>query len=436
MLVRTQSLPAKQAVPSLVTIRRNAARPRYRAAVADQPPLLQFVVLSMLLHLLLIVLFGNSTGGARRNEGWFGPLDVTLGPQSPDSGAEFRLAPGLETTSPGAALLPRAGATRPAEAPRRTLEQGATLPAPANALPRLSPSAPEEVDKPLAPATVSPTTIEPLPPMTRPRELTQPAELPPRALPALPAAPIEKSVAPSGEPQFAPPVELPPRALPAAPAAPLERTVAPTIERQLAPAAELPPREMPVAPAAPLEQLAPAPLERQVVPPVEVPARALPTVPAAPIERLAPPKIETEVAPPVAVPVPSAEPPARPSSPAAQPPIPAAAGPAPRGANPPSPEEELFRPRHDAGTPAPEPPRIDLDAARKKAAQEIVSEGGGSRGVFTIPGPPPVDRKSKEAAALEKALKPDCRTAYANMGLLAAPVLIASAVAADGSCRW
>ncbi len=37
---------------------------------------------------------------------------------------------------------------------------------------------------------------------------------------------------------------------------------------------------------------------------------------------------------------------------------------------------------------------------------------------------------------LEKALKPDCRTAYANMGLLAAPVLIASALAADGSCRW
>jgi hypothetical protein len=38
--------------------------------------------------------------------------------------------------------------------------------------------------------------------------------------------------------------------------------------------------------------------------------------------------------------------------------------------------------------------------------------------------------------AMEKALKPDCRTAYASMGLLAVPVLVASAIAADGSCRW
>jgi hypothetical protein len=436
MLVGTQSLPPKQVAPSLVTVRRNAARPRYRAAVVDQPPLVQFVVLSMVLHVLLIVLFGNPTGGARRNEGWFGPLDVTLGTQSPEPSSEFRLAPGLETTSPGAALLPRPGATRPAEAPQRTLERGPTLPAPANALRSLSPSAPEEVDKPLAPAAVSPATVEPVAPPPQPRELTQPAELPPRAVPALPAAPIEKSVAPSGEPQFAPPVELPPRALPAAPAAPLEPTAAPPIERQLAPAAELPPREIPAAPAAPLERLAPAPLEREVVPPVELPARAAPTVPAAPIERLAPAKIAPEIAPPVAVPVPRAEPPALPSSPTALPPTPAAAGPAPRAPNLPSPEEELFRSRREGGTPAPEAPRIDLDAARKKAAREIVSEGAGSRGVFTIPGPPPVERKSKEAAALEKALKPDCRTAYANMGLLAVPVLVASAVAADGSCRW
>jgi hypothetical protein len=436
MLVVTQSLPAKQAAPSLVTIRRNAARPRYRAAVVDQSPLLKFVVLSMLLHLLLIVLFGNPTGGVRRNEGWFGPLDVTLGPQSPEPGSEFRLAPGLETTSPGAALLPRAGATRPAEAPRRTLEREPTLPAPANALPRLSPSAPEEVDKPLAAPVVSPATIESVAPPPQPRELTQPAELPPRAVPALPAAPIEKSVAPSGEPRLAPPVELPTRALPAAPAVPLEHTVAPTIERQLAPAAELPPRELPAAPAAPLERLAPAPVEREIAPPVELPARAVPTVPSAPIERLAPAKIEPEIAPPVVVPVPRVEPPALPSAPTALPPTPAAAGPAPRGPNPPTPEEELFRSRRDGGTPAPEAPRIDLDAARKKAAREIVSEGAGSRGVFTIPGPPPTERKSKDAAALEKALKPDCRTAYANMGLLAVPVLVASAVAADGSCRW
>ncbi|TMH18328.1 MAG: hypothetical protein E6H64_13945 [Betaproteobacteria bacterium] len=100
-------------------------------------------------------------------------------------------------------------------------------------------------------------------------------------------------------------------------------------------------------------------------------------------------------------------------------------------------DEEIFRPRRDVGAPPSEAPRIDLDAARKKAAREIVREGSGSRGVFTIPSPPPPpEKKSKEAMAMEKAIKPDCRTAYANMGLLAVPVLVASAIAADGSCRW
>ena len=99
-------------------------------------------------------------------------------------------------------------------------------------------------------------------------------------------------------------------------------------------------------------------------------------------------------------------------------------------------DEEIFKPRRDVGAPPAEAPRIDLDAARKKAAREIVREGSGSRGVFTIPSPPPLEKKSKEAMAMEKAIKPDCRTAYANMGLLAVPVLVASAIAADGSCRW
>ena len=99
-------------------------------------------------------------------------------------------------------------------------------------------------------------------------------------------------------------------------------------------------------------------------------------------------------------------------------------------------DEEIFQPRRDVGAPPSEAPRIDLDAARKKAAREIVREGSGSRGVFTIPSPPRPEKKSKEAMAMEKAIKPDCRTAYANMGLLEVLVRVASAIAADGSCRW
>jgi hypothetical protein len=421
--------------------------------VIDPPPLLEFVALSMLLHLLLLVLFGNPIGSMRRNEGGLGPLDVMLGPRTPEPGSQFRLAPGLETSSPGSALLPRPGATSvPAASPRRAIEPPPTPPASVEALPRLSPSAPEEVDKPLAPAAASPATIEPIAPPTRARELAPPVELPPRSVPALPATPIETPIAPRSEPQLAPAVEMPQRALPASPAAPLEPSAPPSIERELAPAKELPLRETPAAPAVPLERLAPAPPEREVLPPVELPARTAPAVPAAPIERLAPAPIEREIAPAVQVPL---RPSARPAAPLATPapstqlpsapqlpstpaltPTPAAPAQILQRPGPPAVEEDIFKSRRDISSPPAEAPRIDLDAARKKAAREIVTEGTGSRGVFTIPAPPPVERKSKEASALEKAIKPDCRTAYADMGLLAVPVLVASAIAADGSCRW
>ena len=97
----------------------------------------------------------------------------------------------------------------------------------------------------------------------------------------------------------------------------------------------------------------------------------------------------------------------------------------------------MFKPRGDAVTPSTEPgtaPRLDLDEAKKRAARAVVREGSGSRGLLPIV-PPPPERESKEARALEKAAKPDCRNAYANMGLLAAVPLVASAIG-DGGCRW
>jgi hypothetical protein len=96
----------------------------------------------------------------------------------------------------------------------------------------------------------------------------------------------------------------------------------------------------------------------------------------------------------------------------------------------------MFKPRRDTLTPA-EPgagPRLDLDEARKRAARDIVREGSGSRGMLPVV-PPPPDRESKEARALAKAAKPDCRTAYGDMGLLAAVPLVASAIGNSG-CRW
>src|SRR5438552_33628 len=325
----------------LVNPQRRPARPASRSFAVDQPTLLQFVLLSMLLHVLLIVLFGNPAVGTRGGEQWWGPLDVTLRRLSPAPGSGFRLAPGAETSTPGVSLHRLERVPEPVIAPDITQDAAPAQPAPAQALPRLYRPAPEEVDKPLTTPTVAPAEIE-------------------RIAPA-------------------------------------------RIERELAPPLELPPRAVPMAPAAPIERLAPRQIERELAPPGEI---------LSPVERAAP-LAPARPRPQLAAPVP----PSRLGTPDA--------------------DEGIFRPRRDVGAPPSEAPRIDLDAARKKAAREIVREGSGSRGVFTIPSPPPPpEKKSKEAMAMEKAIKPDCRTAYANMGLLAVPVLVASAIAADGSCRW
>ncbi len=193
----------------------------------------------------------------------------------------------------------------------------------------------------------------------------------------------------------------------------------------------MPTRAAPLAPAAPLERLAPPRIEREIATPAQVPPHEVPLAPAAPLERSAPPRIERELAPPAALSAPQAEHPTAPVAPSAGTPRQA-----PPRAGPSAVDEDIFKARRDVGAPPAESPHIDLDAARKKAAREIVNEGAGSRGVFTVPPPPPQERKSKEANALEKAIKPDCRSAYANLGLLAVPVLVASAIAADGTCRW
>src|SRR3989442_11365525 len=87
----------------LVNPQRRPARPASRSFAIDQPTLLQFVLLSMLLHVLLIVLFGNPTGGARRSDGWPRSLDVTLRRSAPQP-RSLRAGPG--TAPPQPASLP------------------------------------------------------------------------------------------------------------------------------------------------------------------------------------------------------------------------------------------------------------------------------------------------------------------------------------------
>jgi len=97
--------------------------------------------------------------------------------------------------------------------------------------------------------------------------------------------------------------------------------------------------------------------------------------------------------------------------------------------------DEIFKPR--ANVEQNTTPRLDLEATRQRA-REIASDGSAYRGIApVIPAPAPIDRKSKLAEAIDKAQKPDCRTAYADMGLLAVVPLVASTIAdGNGGCRW
>ena len=82
----------------------------------------------------------------------------------------------------------------------------------------------------------------------------------------------------------------------------------------------------------------------------------------------------------------------------------------------------------------PTQPRIDLDAARRRAG-ELARQGTGNRAAFAFPMPPVEKPKSDLEKAIEKARKPDFRTAYKDMGLLAVVPLVANEFG-EGNCRW
>jgi hypothetical protein len=468
-----------------VTARRTAVRSR--RSRTDEPSLFQFIVLSMLVHILAIMLFGaTGRGGAGRSEDLQGALDVTLRRLSPEPGTGFRLAPGApEARSPGRSLLPQReerpiekAPPAPSIAPPETMPPiEAPVPA-AETVPSLNPAARDEVDKPLrappesviAPRIetspqhlepISPPDVEhplaapieapsraiplaPLEPLQRigppdmQRPLSQPTELPRRTLPEAPAASLDR-VAPPPEKELATPLE-PLRAQPVAPAAPIERLSPGAIEQPLSPPIEVPTRATPIVPPAPIERVVVPAGERPLAPPIEIPREVTPVVPSVPLERVVPPANERQIAPAMEMPAPSGAPreseTAPPVFPPAQTAPPAAAPSRPEGLLSPSggsrEPDDIFKPRADTPERA---PRIDLDAAKKRAVREMAGEGAGSPGVLAFPLPIP-EKKTKEANALEKAVKPDCRTAYAGMGLLAVPALVASAVSDNGGCRW
>ncbi|MEP6997708.1 MAG: hypothetical protein ABI900_08670 [Betaproteobacteria bacterium] len=290
--------------------------------------------------------------------------------------------------------------------------------------------APQEVDKPIAPPLSLPPSIERLAPPPNPPALSAPLEFAPRVEPIVPDAPIERLTVPPAPRELASPVELAPRVAPTVPEAPIERLAVPA-----APPVELPPPAALIVPA-PLDRLAVPQIERELAPAPNVIVPPPSGSAAAPAEA-APPRIERALPPPTTQPrtAPATSEVAAPATLPDARSVPAAGAELPRlRLGVPGADEDIFRPRQDV-LPSGEPggARIDMEAARKRA-REIASEATSTRGILPAL-PPPPEKKSKESLALEKAIKPDCRTAYAGMGLLAVPALVVSTVG-DGGCRW
>ena len=427
-------------------------------AVVEPPTLLQFVLLSMLLHVLVVVLFGNAPGiGARRGEGWWGPLDVTLRrltqPAAPSGIGPFgeRGAP-AQRRSP--TLTPEVPAPEKPEATPEAVEPERQILIQPSPIERIAPPAIERELMPLLSVPLRAESVPPAAPLEKiapsgvAPAMAPPVELRSRERPIVPSAPIERLAPEQPEHRMQPPVSLPPRELPKVPSTPIERLAPQQPERPMAPPVSLAPRESPRAPSAPIERLAPQQPERPLAPPVSLPPRESPQLPSAPVERLAPLPSEHELSPPVALP--PRETPQLPAAPMEQiaprsleqreiaPRRPEVA-PEERLPNlwfAPRPDESMFKERRDVVIPSTEPgelPHIDREGARQRARE--IASGEGSRRVINLALPVPPEKKSKEAQAIDKAGRPDCRTEYADLGLLAVPALLANAIT-DTGCKW
>jgi len=288
-------------------------------------------------------------------------------------------------TLPALALppaLPNVAAPAPRPAP---------LPAPARTQTLRAAPAPALQSAP--PLSASPST---LPPLAMPQPLpgvAAPAPVVTRALHAPAAAPVvpAEPPLPAGPAAIAALPEMTPAAEPA-PLPPVTRTLAATptpLSSSLSPSISA--QALPPTPA--LEPLAPlAPLARLPQVGSDLPALASPTRPATPL---------------------------------------AGSTPRPAFGNP----DAGAMLGHDVATPpsaAASAPRLNLQLPHSRGGE--ISPLGASGGLFKmLPHPP--EHESKLAEDIKKAARPDCRTAYGGLGLLAVVPLAADAIRKSG-CRW
>lgn len=416
--------------------------------------LAQCLTLALLVHVLLVLVLGNTPGGsARPGEGVWGAINIRLQGEAADgqgqssvdteiqSGPRGQAAqarwggwvrPPDDSTAPGAARQGRWQAPANGQAVVDTEPPGvAAQPEPLTAAPTSEPAA---RSVPVVPAPVPAVALTPLVPPVAATVAAPPPVLSPAPAPAPARVPTPSQ----------PPVQ------------PLVQTPVQTSVQTPIPAPIPAPVLAPAAPELPAPRrlrLAERPASIQ-----PLPAAALPSLP---VDALSLPAFEART-----LPVPVAEStsgPALPATASAAPPVPPSprsitqVTPVPAGAGSvvaasrdpalsgPTPQIGSSRPvaglpdagakvGHDVATaPAQQAsaPRLILDLVPRRGG---AISAQGSRGLLPLL-PHPPEGKSKLAEDIEKAAKTDCRQAYASMGLLAAVPLAFDALR-DKGCRW
>ena len=300
--------------------------------------------------------------------------------------------------------------------------------------------------------------IAPLTPLAAPKpqvDVAIPSQLKLReqreALPTL--APVTPMATTPSERAYVPRSETLPKLAPLAAPAPTAEIG--KIENTLtAPVAPLPTLAPIAAPAA--DSMVPATIDRELMTP-NVPLPKMVPVTALPATNVAPNKIDREFVPPAveAAPVaPTRDAPAN----TAQPDTPATRAPTndvrakPDATTTPSSspsvtpstrigdgaDDALSRDRaripSASGTPSSKPD-LSLDTLRQRA-RDIAAQGTGPRTVLPFPTSPKPPPKTRAQQAFDKALqRPDCKDAYADMGLAAVVPLVWDSVTNKG-CKW
>jgi len=335
----------------------------------------------------------------------------------------FTVPPPTTDQSPAPVATPTAPAPVPAAPPRET---PVVKESPAPVTPRLPQveRAPAEVPK------ISTPLLQPLTPSVQEHRL---APVPELEMPRIESRTIPSIAAP---PVITQPIEMKPVAVPRV----QELAPAPVITQPLDARAVSTPRIQELAPVPNIETIA-KPVEAPPVHevPVTPPPVAAPTVAPTPSPTVTPqaePRVEPRIEQRVEPQIQQRE--ALPQGTQHQAPTREAPSPRPTPApSPGTPGTSEFRKRPEEPTgdydPFSAPKDLDLDAMKKRAGQ--MARGTGNTAVFAFPMPAVPPKKSKMEEAIENARKPDCRTAYAGLGLAAVVPLIANEFG-EGTCRW